>query len=168
MVARYKGKEVVPILPGEEIGLSDVKADDLHLRLDADVQSLWLVASEVTASTPVQLTDQANGALRNTTVQLVAACSLKSLAPIGKRLTPDVSDLRLAQLLLTTGRTACARQFTQLDRLAQDAAPGATPVGQRLTQRAQTLRLSRPSATAEAWGIRFLRFITAFGARAAA
>ena len=168
VVTHYKGRGVVPILPGEEIGLSDVDAADLHLRLDADIQSLWLIASEVSASTPGQLTDHATAAVRNRTARLVAECSLKSLASIGKRLTPDVSNLRLAQLLLTSAKSSCARQFAELDRSSQRAAPGATSVGERLTQRAATLRLSRPTAAAEAWGIRFLRFITAFGARAAA
>jgi len=168
VVTRHKSRAVVPILPGEEIGLSDVEAADLHLRLDADIQALWLIASEVSASTPGQLTDQATGAVRSGAAKLVATCALKSLAPIGKRLTPDVSSLRLARLLLTTAKAACASQLAELDRLSERAAPTATPVGERLAQRAATLRLSRPSATAEAWGIRLLRFITAFGARAAA
>ena len=168
LVTRYEGRGIVAILPGEEIGLSDVEAADLHLRLDADIQSLWLIASEVSASTPGQLTDQATGAVSSRTAKLVATCSLKSLAPIATRLTPDDSSLRLARLLLTTAKAACAPQFAELDRLSQRAAPSATPVGERLAQRADTLRLSRPTATAEAWGIRLLRFITTFGARAAA
>lgn len=166
LVIRYAGQGAVPILPGEEIGLSDVDAADLHLRLDADIQSMWLTAGEVSASMAGQLTKQAVGTVRNKTAELVAACSLKALASSTKRLTPDPSDSRLAQLLVTSARSACKPEFAELDRLSHRVAPGATPVGERLSQRAATLRLNRPTATAEAWAIRFLRFLTVFGTRA--
>jgi hypothetical protein len=166
VVSRFANQGIVAILPGEEVGLSDVQAGDLHVRLDADIQSLWLFAGEVSASLPLRLTDQATAGVSTRTAGLVAACSTRALAASGKRLTPDPSDLRLAQLLLGGAKAACARQFAQLDRLSHRVAPGATPVAERLTQRLATLRLSRPSAAAEAWAIRFLRFITAFGVRA--
>jgi hypothetical protein len=167
VVTRYAGQGTVPILPGEEIGLSGVEATDLHLRLDADISSLWLIAAEVSASIPSRLTDQATGTVRRRTAGLVADCSLKALRSSINRLTPEPSNLRLAQLLTTSARSACRRDFAQLDRSIRQTAPGATPVGDRLTQRAATLRLSRPTATAEAWAIRFLRYITTFGAHAA-
>ena len=167
VVTRYADQGTVPILPGEEIGLSGVAAADLHLRLDPDISSLWLIAGEVSASLPDALTDQATRAVRKRTAGLVAECSLKALTSSTRRLTPDMSNLRLAQLLVTSTRSACTRQFAELDRSSRQAAPGATPVGDRVKQRAATLRLSRPTAAAEAWGIRFLRYITAFGASAA-
>jgi hypothetical protein len=167
VVTHDAGQEEVPILPGEEIGLSGVKAADLHLRLDADIESLWLVASEVSASMSAHLTDQATGAVRTRTAELVSACAVKALARSDRRLTPVPSSLRLAQLVLASARSGCTHEFTALDRLGRRLAPGATPVGQRLTQRAATLNLSRPTAAAEGWAIRFLRFVTGFGARAA-
>jgi hypothetical protein len=167
VVTRSVGQGVVPILPEEEIGLSDVKAADLHLRLDGDIESLWLITSEVSASMSVHLTDQATGAVRARTAELVSACSVKALATSDRRLTPVPSSVRLSQLVLASTRSTCTREFAALDRLSHQAAPGATPVAQRLTQRATTLSLSRPTAAAEGWAIRFLRFITGFGARAA-
>ena len=167
VVTRYPGLGVVPILPGEEIGLSDVKAADLHLRLDGDIESLWLIASEVSASMSGHLTDQATGVVRTRTTTLVSTCSLKALTSSDRRLTPVPSDLRLAQIVLTSTRRACTPQFAALDRMGRRVAPGTPPVGQRLNQRAATLSLSRPTAAAEAWAIRFLRFQTGFGASAA-
>jgi hypothetical protein len=167
VVAHSAGQGVVPILPGEEIGLSDVKAADLHLRLDGDIESLWLITSELSASLSTRLTDQATGSVRTTSAELVSACSVKALATSDRRLTPVPSSLRLSQQVLGSTRSACSHELAALDRLSHRVAPGASPVGQRLTQRAGTLSLSRPTAGAEGWAIRFLRFITGFGARAA-
>jgi hypothetical protein len=92
---------------------------------------------------------------------------VKALVTSDRRLTPVPTSVRLARLVLASTRSACTHEFAALDRLSHQVAPGASPVGQRLTQRAATLSLSRPTAGAEGWAIRFLRFITGFGARAA-
>jgi hypothetical protein len=166
VASHYGHLGVVPILPGEQLGLSNVDVADLHLRLDADVQSLWIVASELTASLPDQLTEKATSEVRNRNAKLVATCSLESLSASRELIKPNASDALVTKLLLTSAATGCLHEFSELDSSTEHAVPGAVPVEKRLAQRATTLELSRPTAAAEGWAIRFLRFITVFGARA--